>query len=166
MDSDRLSLGIRDCVFLLFHLQGTRDGFACRSAPAVWIVEWKPVISMRRICGGNIYVNAGYFHDSCQWDIFQTVSFLSLLWLGFTTLGPKGLTPLSNLFPPFTSFRTATVTWGIGAFRSSWEFTVQGIAIKAQSNTLYLYFINRVVSVQLTQLCICVKNWKPDHKLE
>lgn len=90
MDSDRLSLGIRDCVFLLFHLQGTRDGFACRSVPSVWIVEWKPVISMRRVCEGNMYVNAGYFHDSCQWDVFQTVSLLPLPWLGFTTLVQRG----------------------------------------------------------------------------
>ena len=70
MDSDRPCLVIRDYVFFLFYLQGTVDGFARSSGPLVCVAEWKPVLSMRRVCEGNIYVNAGYFHDS-----FSEISF-------------------------------------------------------------------------------------------
>lgn len=70
MDSDRPCLVIRDCVFFLFYLQGPENGFACSTGPLVCVAEWKPVLSMRRVCEGNIYVNAGYFHDS-----FSEISF-------------------------------------------------------------------------------------------
>ena len=105
MDSDRFSLGIRDCVFLLFHLQGTRDVFACRSVPSVWMKACdfnEEGMWGKYVCECRVFSWFSWF--SCQWDIFQTVSFLSLPWLGFTTLVPKGLTPLSNLFPPFHFF--------------------------------------------------------------
>lgn len=58
-------------------------------------------------------MNIGYIHDSCQQDNFQTVLFLSLLWLGFTDLHTKELIPLSNLFLPFISLRSGTMIWNI-----------------------------------------------------
>ena len=144
VDSDRLCLMIRDRVFFLFHLWGgCTHSFSCDRGPSVCAVEWKLGLSVRRVC--DRYVSAGYFRDACQGAFFQTVSFLSLSWLGFTAPGPKGLTPLSSLFPLLT-WRSATVMCSIGAFRSSCEFAVQGITFKTQRNALYLYF----VSVQLT----------------
>lgn len=146
VDSDRLCLVIRNCVFLIFCLQGRADGFAHSRSPSVRVVEWKPLLSTNLDMWGK-YMNKGHFHDSCQQDIFQMVSVLPLLWPGFTDPGTKGLAPLSDLFSPPTALKSTSMIGGIWAFRSDGNLLCNGLYLRHRK-TSYWYFINTVISVQ------------------
>ena len=98
MDSDRLSLGIRDCVFLLFHLQGTRDVFACRSVPSVWM----------KACDFNEEGMWGKYVCECRvFSWFLSVRYLSnclilvIAMVGFYNPCSKGAYPVIK---PVSSF--------------------------------------------------------------
>lgn len=97
VDSDRLCLVIRACVFLTFHLQGRVDGLAHSRSPSVCVVEWKPLLSMS-LDMWEKSMNKRHFHDSCQQDIFQMVSVVPFLWSGFIDPGTKRLPPYQICF--------------------------------------------------------------------
>ena len=147
MDSDRFSLGIRDCVFLLFHLQGTRDVFACRSVPSVWM----------KACDFNEEGMWGKYVCECRvFSWFLSVRYLSnclilvIAMVGFYNPCSKGAYPVIKPVSPFPLLSELPQWHGVLELSETHGNLLLKELLKAERNILYLYFINRAVSVQLT----------------
>lgn len=109
------------------------------------------------------YMNIRYIHDSCQQENFQTYFCLCCGWV-LQTFIQKGSPPYQICF--FLSFLWEVEQWyGIFEFSEAHVNSLsKGLNLRHRE-TLYGYFMSKVITIQLASLFICFKNWKANHKV-